>query len=573
MDLNNFYQELDNIFQTEGIQSAEKYILKNMECAKNENNVPAIVSISNELGGIYRVTSRFEEAKSVYTLAIEAIKILGLENTEQHGTTLLNLASVYSESKEYEEALRLYEQVSNIFRRFHLGKDYRMAALYNNISHVYDNLNQEENALASAEKSLDIIKQLTNHKVELATTHTTLALRYIKRHRYEEAEANLQLAEKIFSDLPGDPNVHYAATLNALGEFYFIKGKRNLASEYFKQALDIIKVNYGENSSYAEVKRNLDKINNRRVTGLQIAENYYLEIGKKMIHENFSNYEKYMAIGLVGEGSECLGFDDEISEDHDFNTGFCIWLPTHIFEEIGAKLKKAYENMPKNPINKFSIETSEGKGRTGVFSVNDFYKKYVGCPGIPKNNIEWLLAPEINLSMATNGKIFQDNLGEFTQIRKQLLNFYPRDVLLKKLVARMAQMSQYGQYNYERCMKRGDSAAAYLSCSEFVKSTGSIVYLLNRKYMPFYKWMFRGMETLEHLSEVKTMLENLIDIPDTQKNITDKVAVIEEICMKICEELNKQGISKNSDIFLANHCQEIMNSISDPKIRNLPIMY
>lgn len=573
MDLNNFYQELDCIFQKKDITAAEKYILENMEYAKAEKNISAIASMSNELGGIYRVTNRFEQAKNVYTLALETIKSLGLENTEQHGTMLLNLASVYSESKEYEEALRLYEQVAIIFGQFNLGKDYRMAALYNNISHVYDKLNQEDKALRSAEQSLEIIKQLADYKVELATTLTTLALRYIKIKRYEEAEKNLRQAELTFKTLPGKLDVHFAATLNALGELYYIKGNPNLATQYFKQALDIIKANYGENSSYQEVAKNLDKVKTRRVTGIEFAEEYYLEFGKKMIQDHFPDYEKYMAIGLVGEGSECLGFDDEISEDHDFNLGFCIWLPDTIFEKIGSALKKEYEALPKTSGSKFSIETLEGKGRTGVFSVNQFYKKYIGCPGIPQNNLDWLLAPEINLSTATNGKVFQDNYGEFTQIRNQLLNFYPRDIFLKKLAARMAQMSQHGQYNYERCMKRGDYAAAYLSCAEFVKATGSMIYLLNRKYMPFYKWMFRGMDHLEKLSEIKGMLEKLITIPDTPKNMVDKTAAIEEICLKVTIELNKQKILTGSDVFLASHCQEVMNSISDPQIRNLPIMY
>ena len=40
----------------------------------------------------------------------------------------------------------------------------------------------------------------------------------------------------------------------------------------------------------------------------------------------FSNFVSKIFIGLVGMGSECLGYDDEISRDHDFWTGFCIWL-------------------------------------------------------------------------------------------------------------------------------------------------------------------------------------------------------------------------------------------------------
>lgn len=590
MNLNDFYQELDNVFKTKDVKSAEKYILENLEYAKDERNTPAIVAISNELGGIYRVTSRFEEAKKVYAVALEALKILGLENTEQHGTILLNLASVYSESKEYKEALNLYEQVTHIFANSGLDKDYRMAALYNNISHVYDGLEQEEKALESAEKSLDIIRQLTGQEVELATTHTTLAQRYIKKQRYDEAENSLKLAERIFSSLPGKLNVHCAATLNTLGDLYYIQGNPALASKYFAQAMDMIKTNYGENTSYFDVAKNLakaksminqeictanniSKAKNKRQTGLELAESYYMETGRKMIQEAFPEYEKYMAIGLVGEGSECLGFDDEVSEDHDFGAGFCIWLPDHIFQEIGFKLQKAYDNLPKPARNDFSVETPEGKGRTGVFSIGEFYKKYIGCPGIPKNNVEWLLAPEISLSTATNGKVFQDNLGEFTRIRNGLLNFYPKDVFLKKIVARMAQMSQSGQYNYQRCMKRGQYSAAYLSCSEFIKATISMIYLLNRKYMPFYKWMFQGLDKMEQLPEIKSMLERLINIPDTMGTATQKIAIIEDICIIVNKELNRQGITSGSDPFLGNHCRNVMDSINDPQIKNLPIIY
>jgi tetratricopeptide (TPR) repeat protein len=579
MVLNNFFEELDLLFKTKDIKAAEKYVVSAMEQAQQEKDLPAIVAIANELGGIYRVANKFDEAKKVYSAAIETIKILGLENTEQHGTTLLNLASVFSEAKEPVEALKIYKQAAQLFETAGSNRDYTMAALYNNMSHVYDMLGQVDESISFAERALAIIKGLAGHDTELATSYTTLASRYLKKQKFSEAMGYLKLAEKIFLSMPGRINVHYAATLNSMGELHYRQGNKSDAVSAFERALDIIKSNYGENNAYAEVLKNLSKAKEliaegvNRKTGLETAESYYNEYGRKMIKDSFADYEKYMAVGLVGEGSECFGYDDVWSESHDYGPGFCIWLPDDIFQKIGGKLQAAYNDMPKTFENRTRVESVEGGGRVGVLSTQEFYRKYIGCSGAPKNNVEWIFAPETSLATVTNGKVFVDHLGEFTEIRKALLKFYPKDVYLKKLAARMAMMSQTGQYNYERCMKRADYSAAYISCSEFVKTTVSIIYLLNQKYMPFYKWMFRGLEDLETLKELKEQLAMLAATPDIPENTAKKVSLIEEICSKIRDALHSRQIIAGSDAFLNSHARHVVCLIADEQIRNLPIMF
>ena len=583
METGGFFNELDSMLKTGNIKDAENFMLGSMDRAIEENDLPYMLAIANELGGIFRVTNRFDEAKKVYGAAIKIIRQLDLENTEQHGTTLLNLGSVYTEADEPTEALELYEKAETIFASAGLSRDYRMAALYNNMSHACDKLQQSDEAVTYAERALTIIRNLDSNDSELATSYTTLAARYSKIKRYQEALQYLREAEKIFLRSPGKPNVHYAATLNSLGEIYYRKREYEEAAGHFERALEIIKENYGENKSYHEVLNNLARVREsqgltipparKRMTGLELSESYYNEVGRKLIEDGFPEYKRYMAIGLVGEGSECFGFDDELSESHDFGPGFCIWLPDEIYKSIGWKMKEAYEKLPKNFRGKRRMETAEGTGRVGILSIQEFYRKYIGCGGVPGNLTEWLFIPETSLATVTNGKVFEDHSGEFTRVRNGLLSFYPRDILLKKLAARMAMMSQTGQYNYERCMKRKEYAAAYLSCSEFIRTTVSIIYLLNGKYMPFYKWMFRGMERLELLRDVKPMLEQLAAIQDLPENAVKKINLIEDICVLIRAELERQGIIKGQDPFLNSHCRDVISMIADPKIRNLPVMF
>ena len=60
--------------------------------------------------------------------------------------------------------------------------------------------------------------------------------------------------------------------------------------------------------------------------GLEEARALYEEYGRPMLHAQFPQLEERIAVGLVGHGSECYGFDDAISRDHDFARGFCLWL-------------------------------------------------------------------------------------------------------------------------------------------------------------------------------------------------------------------------------------------------------
>ena len=92
--------------------------------------------------------------------------------------------------------------------------------------------------------------------------------------------------------------------------------------------------------------------------GLELAKAYYEEYGRPMIREKFPDYEGRIAVGLAGEGSECFGYDDEISRDHDFEAGFCLWITEQDGEAIGFPLFRAYGKLPDEvPKSRFRLRT------------------------------------------------------------------------------------------------------------------------------------------------------------------------------------------------------------------------
>ena len=55
--------------------------------------------------------------------------------------------------------------------------------------------------------------------------------------------------------------------------------------------------------------------------GLEKARELYESRGTELIHRLFPEYEDKIAVGLAGHGSECFGYDDELSDYADLNEG------------------------------------------------------------------------------------------------------------------------------------------------------------------------------------------------------------------------------------------------------------
>ena len=289
--------------------------------------------------------------------------------------------------------------------------------------------------------------------------------------------------------------------------------------------------------------------------GLELSEKYYEAYGQSMIENGFPEIAEQTAAGLVGYGSECLGFDDEISRDHDYGPSFCIWLPQEIYAKYGAKMQAAYDALPKEFLG-FSgrVEEEQGKGRVGVLCLERFYEEILGCNAVPRTDTEWLSIPEEALATAVNGRVFEDRLGRFSVIRESLSQYYPETAWRRKLADALAKAAQAGQYNYARAMRRGERITAEIALTEFVKEAMHLVYLLNRKYVPFYKWMHRGLRELVVGSEIGDMLSLLYQ---TQEE-GDRVLIIEAVCNVLTQMLQESGLSACQDNFLQSHVGEVL---------------
>lgn len=310
------------------------------------------------------------------------------------------------------------------------------------------------------------------------------------------------------------------------------------------------------------------------MTGMELSRRYFFDVAEPSLKTAYPNLYERLAAGLVGNGSECFGYDDEISRDHDWGVDFFLWVPESDRNAISALTTWKKQLFEANP-PAFPRTRSEYGAVIGVMTTGDFYKSLIGYPDGPDEIQDWRRIPEENLAMAVNGEVFMDNGGYFSATRTKLLRYYPEDLRKKKLAARCMAIAQTGQYNLSRCYKRQDWVTFKSVLTRFSDNVISAVFHLNRVYRPYYKWAYRKMTELPILgAEVGVRLSKIaLSCGVNTESYEILLGNVADICTLLAEEIRRQQLTFNSDWFLTTHGEEIQRSIRDDFLRSLPAQY
>lgn len=260
ININEFYQGLDNMFGKQNSAEIEQYFLRYLNQAQEVGDKSGITAVLNEFGGFCRASGKLDRAKEIYVEVIANLEQLGLSQTEHYAAALINAGDVFISAKEYQDALNYFLKAKSMLEQLKLTGEYRMAALYNNISAIYRELGNLSEAEKTARQALDIITTLPDCKIELATTYITLAEVQIKQQKLEIAKENLQTAMKLYEEETDGKDVHYSAANAAMGEVYYYQENYRDSELYYKKALELIERDFGKTVYYEAVEKNLNNV-------------------------------------------------------------------------------------------------------------------------------------------------------------------------------------------------------------------------------------------------------------------------------------------------------------------------
>ena len=587
------------IYQTEGNILKEIKILREI-LAETEKQYgiesDEYIKALNELGGTLKYVGYYDEAERNLKKSLEIIKKKYGDNNLAYATSLLNLTEVYRFAQKFNLLEENYKKIVKIYQDNSADNSFSYAGLCNNFGLYYQNIGDMKSAYNLHLKSLDILKKYDSEEylLEYAVTLSNLFNPCYQLGMKEKAVEYLNKAIDIFEKNVGTEHPLYSASLNNMAIYYYNERELNKAIEFFERAAEISKKTMGvdsdnyknilsniefikgelakskDNTKFEGIKNSSDEKNNiisstdlKNIKGLELSKRYFYDIVLPEFEKKLNDIFPLCAFGLVGEGSECYGYDDELSKDHDFGPSVCIWLRKDDYLKYKDRINEVLKNLPKTYLGFQELKESEwGYNRRGLLNIEDFYFKFSGSTNLPQTINDWQKIPETALSTVTNGEVFLDNLGEFTKIREQLLNYYPEPIRQNKIATRLMNISQHGQYNYIRCLRRNDLVAANQCLYLFVDEAIHLVFLLNRRYKIFYKWANRALLDLKILgNEIHKLLEDMVFGQN-------KIPYVRKICKVLADELRNQKLTNCESEFLGDLGVDIQKNIDDEFFKN-----
>ena len=241
------------------MDKAEPYMLEVLSRAGNLEDLEGVVSVCNELGGLYRAMRRTDEALWTYEKVMEGLEQMGLKGTRNYASALINLGNVHIARKSYEKAYGIDRQALEILERLG-GEAYQRAALYNNMSAVLRELGRTKEAQDMALRAIEIIRELPECMGELATSYTNLGQAQAKEYAFSDARQNLMHALQLYENSSGDRDIHYANAVYALGNLDDAQGYYENAEERYIRAAKLIERDFGHTCDYDQIMEDLQRV-------------------------------------------------------------------------------------------------------------------------------------------------------------------------------------------------------------------------------------------------------------------------------------------------------------------------
>lgn len=260
------------------------------------------------------------------------------------------------------------------------------------------------------------------------------------------------------------------------------------------------------------------------IAGVQLAGEFYAEVVRPLLAEEYPGL-RYSS-GLLGPGSEVLGFDTQRSTDHDWGPRLQLFLAHDadpIAGEISAMLARRLPETFRGYRTAFDTGDRDGarRHRVRAVSLGTWLERRLGFDASGQVGLlDWLTVPTQRLAEVTSGAVFHDGLGALNRTRARLA-WFPHDVWLYVLACQWQRIAQEEAFP-GRCSEAGDELGSAVVTARLVRDLMRLCLLMHRRYPPYSKWLGTAFARLPDTAVIASSLAGAISAtgyPDREKHL------------------------------------------------------
>jgi hypothetical protein len=262
------------------------------------------------------------------------------------------------------------------------------------------------------------------------------------------------------------------------------------------------------------------------IPGLRLSEQFYRRCVVPILRRRFPRL-RYSA-GLIGPGSEVLGFDDAESTDHHWGLRLILFMA----DDQGAEPRRAVSSTlakelpvsfighstnftPPNSLDHgvrmpAPIECGPVNHMIELTTPRRFFRRQLGVdPFEPVTDRRWMTLSQQSLLEVTGGRIFHDGLKQLERLRRRFA-YYPREVWIELLARQWERISEHEAF-VGRTGFRGDELGSRLIAAGQVRLLMELCFLLERRYAPYAKWFGTAFMKLRRARRLSPIFRRVLE--------------------------------------------------------------
>ncbi len=266
------------------------------------------------------------------------------------------------------------------------------------------------------------------------------------------------------------------------------------------------------------------------IKGLDLCRGFFFEAAKPILDRHFPEL-KYSA-GLIGYGSDVLGYDDKVSRDHMWGPRFYffpdpadIGRKAEIFDAFARELPYTYKGYSVN----FTVPDPDDNGvqhpeliTSGrvnplifIQTFDEFLEEELGTSDLDALTVsDWLTFSEHRLLSLTAGEWFHDGLN--LAGRLDAIRYYPEDVRRYRIAANWDIIASEQAF-VKRCSDVGDVLGSVIVAARIAERLMRLCFLYKKQYAPYSKWFGTAFARLDVSQELKDALYGALHAADAME--------------------------------------------------------